>query len=295
MPAMTVPSPEPPRHPDFGPVLQFYLIDCTTRLSFTADPDLVRGGITRPSLRALGLLLMTIIFFLSSILHASDAPVIPVGRFSAMAPGSLVPGWEAMTFDKIDAHTRYTLVTEAGRTVLRADSHASASGLVRKIQLDPEAYPVLTWSWKVTNVIEHGDLTKKSGDDYPARIYITFAEDPEQVSFFQRAKMAAIKTLYGTAPPSAALAYVWANRSEVGSVHPNPFTGRVQMIVVESGPAQRYQWRSFRRDVVKDFRRAFGVDPPRISGIAVMTDSDNTGESATAWYGDIELRRRIDN
>jgi len=226
------------------------------------------------------------------IIHGSDDHVIAVGRFSAMTPGALVAGWEPMTFDKIESHTRYALVEDEGRTVLRADSNASASGLIRQMEIDPNDYPVLTWDWKVSNIIATGDVTKKSRDDYAAWIYIAFAEDPEHLSFFQRAKMATIKMFYGKTLPSAALAYVWGNRAEVGSVHSNRNTDRIQMILVESGPVHLNHWRSVRRDIVTDFRRAFGTDPPRISGIAVMTDTDNTGESATAWYGDIVFSRR---
>lgn len=225
------------------------------------------------------------------IMHASDDLVIAVGRFSEMTPGALVSGWEPMTFDKIESHTRYALVEDEGRTVLRADSSASASGLVKAMEIDPRAYPVLTWDWKVSNLPAKADLTKKSGDDYAARIYVTFAEAADQRSFFQRTQMAAIKLLYGTTPPSAALAYVWDNRAVLGSVHPNAYTDRLQMIVVESGPDHLNRWRSSRRNILRDFQRAFGTEPPPISGIAVMTDTDNTGESATAWYGDIALHR----
>lgn len=228
-------------------------------------------------------------------IHGSDSDVIVVGRFSEMAPGVLESGWEPMTFNKIESHTRYTLVEDEGRTVLRADSNASASGLIKQMQIDPNDYPVLTWDWKVSNIIANGDVTKKSSDDYAAWIYIAFTEDPEHLSFFQRAKIATIKMIYGKTPPSAALAYVWGNRAEVGSFHPNRNTDRIRMIVVESGPAHLNHWRSARRNIVTDFQRAFGTDPPRISGIAVMTDTDNTGESATAWYGDIVFSRRTDD
>jgi hypothetical protein len=226
---------------------------------------------------------------------AAKAESIAVGRFSVMSPGGEVTGWEPMTFDKIPSHTRYVLVNDDGRTVLRADADASASGLVRKIDVDPTEYPMLSWTWKVGRIVSKGDVTRKSGDDYAARIYITFAEKPEQRSFLQRTAAAAIKMVYGKAPPSAALAYVWGNRSEAGTIHPNPFTERLQMIIVESGPAHVNQWREARRNIVGDFRRAFGRMPPPISGIAIMTDTDNTKESVTAWYGDIELRRWTDD
>jgi hypothetical protein len=34
--------------------------------------------------------------------------------------------------------------------------------------------------------------------------------------------------------------------------------------------------------------------PPPISGVAIMTDTDNTGESATAHYGDIVFKQACD-
>lgn len=225
----------------------------------------------------------------------SDKAGIILERFSEMDPGDVVTGWAPMTFDKIEAHTRYTLVNDGGRTVLRADSQASASGLARKVDADPGVYPLLTWEWKVNRLIAKGDVTRKSGDDYPARIYVTFAENPEDLSFFQRTRLAAVRMVYGKTPPSAALAYVWGNRAPVGTIHPNPYTDRVQMIVVESGPVHLNRWRRHRRNIVEDFRRAFGKNPPRLSGVAVMTDTDNTGESATAWYGDIFLSRKTEN
>ena len=240
-------------------------------------------------IRWLGLVFL---FLLPAAGLGSDIDRIVVGPFSAMTPDSPVTGWEPMTFKRIKSHSRYALVEDAGRTVVRADSSASASGLARQLPIDPHDFPILTWSWKVTNTVAKGDVTKKSGDDYAARVYITFVGDNGRADFFQRTKMAAFKWFYGETPPSAALAYVWGNRAELEAIHTNPYTGRLQMIVVESGPAYLNQWRTARRDIIKDFQRAFGHDPPHISGVVIMTDTDDTGESATAWYGDIVFNRR---
>ena len=70
----------------------------------------------------------------TGLVHGSDDHTVPVGRFSQMTPGAGLPGWEPMTFSKIASHTRYTLVNDNGRTVLRADSRASASGMVKKME-----------------------------------------------------------------------------------------------------------------------------------------------------------------
>jgi hypothetical protein len=63
------------------------------------------------------------------------------------------------------------------------------------------------------------------------------------------------------------------------------------MIVVESGASRLNHWVQEARNIYADYKAAFGKEPPFISGVAVMTDSDNTGESATAFYGDIIFKK----
>ena len=144
-------------------------------------------------------------------------------------------------------------------------------------------------SCHVHDISSKSDPRTKSGDDYVARIYVTFRYDPNQARFAERAQYGAMRLIYGEYPPHSGLNYVWDGKAPVGAVLPNAHTPRVAMIVVESGAAQVRTWRSYERNIVDDYRRAFGRDPPPISGIAIMTDSDNTGESATAWYGNISL------
>ena len=81
--------------------------------------------------------------------------------------------------------------------------------------------------------------------------------------------------------------YVWSNKAPVGTVIPNPHTGRVQMIVASSGPAGVGTWQSLKRNVLEDYRRAFHEEPGLLMSVGVLTDTDNTGESVEAWYGDI--------
>ncbi len=239
-----------------------------------------------------------LVFLLGFILlvpraHAQVSTFV-VGDFSAASVGAAAPAdWTALTFRNVAAHTRYTVTRDAdGRVAVKAESSASASGLIRKLDLSAEEWPLLRWRWKVDRAIEGSDVTRKGGDDYPARIYVTFRAVPERMSLAQRARASALRILYGEEPPYAGLNYIWDARSPVGAVVPNPFTDRVRMFVVESGTARIGRWLDYERDLVADYRAAFGEDPPPISGIAIMTDSDNTGESAVAWYGDIALAKR---
>ena len=224
--------------------------------------------------------------------HSEGSSMVEVGRFSAEAPGSGLPqGWRPLLFKKIEKHTSYTLVKEGSDVVVKAVSQASASGLTREIKIDPREYPLVQWRWRVENVLKKGDVHRKEGDDYPARLYIAFEYDPSLLGFFEKLKYEAARLLYGQYPPLGAINYIWESTAPAGTIVPNPYTDRVIMIVVESGEAKLHQWVDEERNVYEDYRNAFGRNPPAISGVAIMTDTDNTGEAATAYYGDILFRR----
>ena len=220
--------------------------------------------------------------------------VVEAGRFSQLAPGNnLPPRWEALTFRNIETLTRYSLVSDSGITVLRAESSKAASGLIRRFEdrkVDLRETPILRWRWKVANLIKQADITSRQGDDYPARVYVTFHYDAERAGAAMRMQYSMAKALYGEYPPHAGINYVWDGKAPAGTMLPNAYTARAMMFVVESGPARVGEWVSVERNVYEDYKRAFKEEPPPVSGIAVMTDTDQTGESATAWYGDIELR-----
>ena len=218
---------------------------------------------------------------------------LPVGIFSQAQPGTTFPpDWKPLTFEKIPTHTKYELVKDEDQVVVKAVSHQSSSGMTREITIDPEEYPVVQWRWKVENVLKNGNVKRKSGDDYPARLYITFEYDSSKVGFFEKAKYETAKFLYGQYPPIGAINYIWANKSPIGTMISNPYTDRVNMIVLESGEVRLNEWITEERNLYEDYKKAFGEDPPQISGVAIMTDTDNTKENATAYFGDIVFRKK---
>jgi hypothetical protein len=221
----------------------------------------------------------------------ATAAQVEVGAFSQTQPGAALPaGWQPLEFPRIERHTTYRLVADEGTTVVRADADASAAGLIRRITVDPERYPVLAWRWKIAGVVANADATRKEGDDYAARIYVAFKYDPERASWFDRAKYTLIRLIYGEYPPHAGINYVWDNRLAPGTVLPSAYTDRVRMIVVRSGDADANRWVAEERNVLEDYRRAFNEQPPPVSGVAIMTDTDDTRSKASAWYGDIVFR-----
>jgi hypothetical protein len=175
-------------------------------------------------------------------------------------------GWERKSFK---GETGYSLVREGGSTVVKARSSAAASGLFKKVQLDPSQYRYLRWKWKVAEPLAGGAEKTKAGDDYSARVYVVFPG-----IFFWQTK---------------AINYVWASRLPKEESFPNPYTRNAMMVVVESGPEKAAVWITEQRDILADYRRLFGGEPRQIGAIAVMTDTDNTGAEALAWYGDITI------
>lgn len=199
--------------------------------------------------------------------------------------------WKPLTFPKIKAHSRYAVETRGRETMLRAESSASASGLLLRREFNVYQYPKLRWRWTVGNVYARGDRGGKAGDDYPIRIYVMFRYDPEKASALDRATYGIAGALYGEYPPHSTLNYVWASREDMPSLFTSPYTDRARMIALEKGPRYAGQWREESADILRDYRRAFGTDPPAQASLGIMNDSDNTGEASVSWVDFIEVFR----
>lgn len=236
------------------------------------------------------LLVLWVGLLCSPTLSSADSPVVlDVAKFSTGQPGSSLPdSWKPLTFKKVRKLTQYELVKDGDTVVVKATSEASASGLTREIKIDPKVFQIVRWRWKVVNLLKNSDVYRRDGDDYPARLYITFEYDPDKVSFGKKLKFKAGQAIFGDIPIGA-LNYIWDTHAPVGAIIENAYTDFAQMVVVESGAQKVGLWVSEERNIYEDYKRAFGEEPPLMNGVAIMTDTDNTKERATAYYGDIQF------
>jgi len=215
-----------------------------------------------------------------------------VSHFSAQNPGERLPtGWQPWTLSRFKRPTEYRLVDYQGRTVVRARARGSASGLVHPLTLEPERYPYLQWQWKVEQLIAKADNTQKHLEDSPVRVVVSFGGDLDRLPLADRMFFDNVRLLTGQQLPYATLMYIWENRAPLDTVIANRHTSRIKMIVAESGRDRLGRWQEVTRNVLEDYRRAFGEEPGPIIAVGIMTDTDNTGDNAHAWYGDIEFRR----
>jgi len=214
----------------------------------------------------------------------------PVTPFSAGKAGTQLPGgWSALSFGTNKPPTEYRLIDESGATVLRAHAAAATGALAHPVNLDVRGTPVLQWRWKISQVIADADNRTASKEDSPARIVLGFDGDRSRLGMKDKAASAMAKSATGRELPYAQLAYIWSAAAPVGTVITHPHSKRVRMIVAASGAARAGQWMALSRNVYDDFKRAFGEEPGRLTSVGVLTDSDNTGATVDAWYGDIRF------
>ena len=199
----------------------------------------------------------------ASLVRAADMP-LPFGDLDS----GINSAWREQSFRATDP-TRYRLTDEGGTVVLEAESRKQASGLIYEIDVDLASYPILVWRWKVEGILPAGNALTREGDDYPARVYVVFP--------------------HWFTPKTRSINYIWGNRLAQGEVVPNPFFGNARMVAVQSGNEQAGIWIKECRNVYQDYRKIFGEAPPQAGAIALMTDTDNTGGQARAWYADIRL------
>lgn len=243
----------------------------------------------RPATWLTGLLL----FALTGLAATTVPDILEVGAFSTQDPSQSLPDdWQPISFAKIETKTQYDLVRSDSGTVVRARSDGGASGLATERRIDLTEYPILEWRWKVDSIVENGNARTKDGDDYPARLYVTF--DYDDLGFVDRVKLTALRALGYDEIPTRALNYVWANRIDRHTILQNAYTDWVMMVAVQSGSSRTGTWVTERRNVLDDYRAAFDGDPPPVNGVAIMTDTDNTNGEATAYYGNIVFRTAED-
>lgn len=188
-------------------------------------------------------------------------------------PENPVQHWLHQRFPQKERDTEYRVVFREGKISVRAVGKLSASALYQRIDVDPNNCPFLEWEWRVETLQESADLQKKDTDDVAASISLIFG-DPGFLSDFKF---------------KPTVRYVWTNNgARVNDVIENPYINVVRSVVVQSGTINAGTWVTERRNIVEDYRRAFGERPKEaVERLVLFTDNDNTKEPVEAYYGKI--------
>jgi hypothetical protein len=234
-------------------------------------------------------------FLAGLLLGCATAGAAGEGAALACEPRNLgfdqkAAGWSHLPLSKLKRDTAYTMVADGGRPgVLRASADRSASLYVALLKPALRAPVTLSWDWKTDALVAGADNRDKSREDAPLRVLVAFDGDVSTLPEAEQKQFKRAKTLSGRTPPYALLMYIWTDLVPVGSVIPSAHTSQVKMLAVASGPGGLGSWQSVQRNLADDYRRAYGAEPGPVLGVAVMTDTDNTGSKAVGEYAGIRI------
>jgi DUF3047 family protein len=186
-------------------------------------------------------------------------------------PAQGVPvGWELSEFA---GRAEIELVRNDGRLAVRLRADRASFALYRDLVVGLDEFPALGWSWKIARLPAGGDVRQTGRDDQAAQVYVVFPRWPSPRT------------------QSDIIGYVWDTTAPVGTTLKSPRAPNVRIVVVESGQSRAGAWRREWRNVAADYRTLFGRAAPRVGGIVVMTDSNDTGTAAEATFGDLIFAR----
>ncbi len=188
---------------------------------------------------------------------------------------SPVKGWRVITYFAVPP-TQYS---RAERGIIKAESLGSRSSLFKEVGEKEKNLPILAWRWKISNIVRSAIETRKDRFDAAARVMVIFGKE------------GGIR-IFGSEPSGLKIEYIWATRLPRGHIFDHPGEKNCKVFVLESGEGKAGKWVSEERNIRKDFKNAFGIEPPGVLAIGIQTDTDHSNEMVTTYYSDPTLKRK---
>jgi hypothetical protein len=204
---------------------------------------------------------------------------LPFGDFQPKAPEEKktpVKGWWMVSYFAVPP-TRYS---RAGKGIIKAESLGSRSCLYREVGEKEKGLPVLSWRWKISNVVHSAIETKKDRFDAAARVIVIFGKERGS------------KVIEGTEPSGFRIEYIWANHLPQGHIFDHPGEKYCKVFVLESGERKAGEWVFEKRNLHEDYKKTFGTEPSGVLAIGIQTDTDHSNEMVTAYYSDPVLKKK---
>ena len=169
---------------------------------------------------------------------------------------------------KYKGETTWTLGSNENGKFIKAEAEGKGSGLGKEVLVDLLKTPFINITWKVEKDLSGIVENSKKGHDYAARVFV-------------------IKKTGSTALSNRAINYVFSSNNEVGKNWPSPYTKKSIDYVLSSTKNNLNTWVTVKANVKDDFMKLHGIEVLNISGVAIMTDTDNSKLKAISYYQDI--------
>ena len=169
---------------------------------------------------------------------------------------------------KYKGETTWTLGSNQNGNFIKAEAEGKGSGLGKEVLIDLLKTPFINITWKVEKDLSGIVENSKKGHDYAARVFV-------------------IKKTGSTALSNRAVNYVFSSNNEVGKNWPSPYTKKSIDYVLSSTKDNSDVWVTVKANVKEDFMKLHGIEVLDISGVAIMTDTDNSKLKAISYYQNI--------
>ena len=213
---------------------------------------------------------------LSMILISVQLPFGPSQPEKPEEEESPVKGWWMVSYFSVPP-TQYS---RAGKGMIKAESLGSRSTLFKDVEEKKRKLSILSWRWKVSNVVRSAIETRKDRFDAAARVMVVFG------------KGQTFRIFGGKEPSGPKIEYIWASHLPKGHIFDHPGERSCKVFVLESGESKVGQWIYEERNIRKDYKIAFGVEPEEVQAIGIETDTDHTNEMVTAYYSEPILKKK---
>ena len=176
--------------------------------------------------------------------------------------------FKTLKVKKVKGETSWSLGSNENGSFIKAEAEGKGSGLGKEVQIDLLKTPFINITWKVEKDLSGIIENSKKGHDYAARVFV-------------------IKKTGSTALSNRAISYVFSSNNNVDENWPSPYTKKSIDYVLSSTKENNNMWVTVKANVKKDFMRLHGLDVKNLSGIAIMTDTDNSKLKAISYYQNI--------
>ena len=169
---------------------------------------------------------------------------------------------------KVKGETTWSLGSDENGNFIKAESEGKGSGLGKEIAVDLSKTPFINITWKVEKDLSGIVENSKKGHDYAARVFV-------------------IKKTGSTPLSNRAINYVFSSNNIINDNWPSPYTKKSIDYVLSSTKENLNNWVTVKANVKEDFMRLHGIEVLDLSGVAIMTDTDNSKLKAISYYQNI--------
>jgi len=169
---------------------------------------------------------------------------------------------------KVKGKTTWSLGFNKNGNFIKAEAEGKGSGLGKEVEINLSKTPFINITWKVEKDLSGIIENSKKGHDYAARVFV-------------------IKKTGSTVLSNRAINYVFSSNNSIEDNWPSPYTKKSIDYVLSTTKDNLDTWVTVKANVKKHFKKLHGLDVDELSGVAIMTDTDNSKLKAIAYYQNI--------